>query len=192
MVDQESLRYWVDEAIQSLGYLKPEAAQTLCELIASDPNASHKSVSTAYRKSGTQLSAEEKKALGIRGNAFMTKEAFADLTEKGRQNPLGAHEITMRRAAFAHGRVLEISKAQRAGVKEWKVMGLPEECPGCKRLVDAKLSADDISPTGPHDCAREACALFYMPDLRDVMKGSITSTDDQHANNPARPWWKLW
>jgi hypothetical protein len=191
MTDQSSLRYWVDEAIQSLGYVKPEAAQKLCDLMAADPHASHKSVSTAYRKSGTQLSTEEKKALGIRANAFMTKEAFADLTAKGCQIALGAHEITMRRAAFAHGRVLKIADAREAGVKEWKAMGLPEGCPGCKRLVDTKLGADDISPTGPHDCAREACALFYMPDVRDVLKGSTSKAAEPHSVRPS-PWWKFW
>lgn len=188
MTDQTSLRYWVDEAIQSLGYVKPEAAPKLCDLITHDPTLSYRSVSTAYRKSGTQLSTDEKKALGIRANAFMTKEALAELTDKGRANALGSHEITMRRAAFAHGHVREIAEAQRAGVSSWKVMAAPGECPGCQRLNDSNLSAGEILPTGPHDCAREACALVYLPKLRSALESAM------QANAPvsSRPWWKFW
>lgn len=167
MTDQKSLRYWVDEAIQSLGYVKPEAASKLCELITRDETLSYSSVSTAYRKEGPQISADEKKALGIRANAFMSKEALADLTEKGRNNPLSAHEITMRRAAFAHGRVREITKAQEAGVSSWKAISVPGECPGCLRLSDTKLCAEEISPIGPPDCAREACAICYLPNFKE-------------------------
>ena len=187
MTDQNSLRYWVDEAIRSLGYVKADAAPKLCELIASDPHASDKSISTAYRKSGTQLSAEGKKALGLRANAFMTEEALADLTEKGRECALIAHEATMRRAAFALKHAENMAKEKSLGVTKWEAVApATDQCPGCKRLDGQVMCADDISPTGPHDCSRDACAIIYTP----IIDENFMSQDRKEPS--PKPWWKFW
>ena len=90
---------WVEEAVASLGYLKPGVVEKLTRLIEDEfaqPLQRHpRELATQVRKQGQQLSRDEKKGLGIRANAFMSREALADLTDKGLSSPLAAHEQTV-------------------------------------------------------------------------------------------------
>jgi hypothetical protein len=185
--------YWVDEAIQSLGYIKPEAAKTLARLIDTHKNEAAKAIATRHRKDGPQVSTDEKKALGIRANAFLSIAAKAELTEKGLDCPLVAHEQTILRASLAASRAASISQEQAFGVEQWRFCGTGvDNCPGCKRLDDKVISIDEAVPTGPHDCARDACAAAYSPSI-DFLKdlGAKTPRTGRTAHS-ARPWWKFW
>lgn len=44
---------------------------------------------------------EEKKALGIRANGFLSRLALSELTDLGKASPLTAHETTLLRASFS-------------------------------------------------------------------------------------------
>lgn len=102
-----------EEAVELLGLLKPEALETVFELL-DNPDGSHpRAICTAYRKRGEQLQDAEKKVAGIRKNAFMSRKALAEITAKGMQEPLRAHELTVLRGSFAifrHGNALSAER----------------------------------------------------------------------------------
>ena len=88
----------LEEAMQSLGYLKFDAFTPMLKLLLSSEGVPPKQLATKHRKQGEQLSADEKKTLGIRTNSLFSKHAISELTEKGIKNPLHAHYITLLRA----------------------------------------------------------------------------------------------
>lgn len=158
----------ITEAITSLGYLRPEAAPQLAELLARCTGGARehpRSVATAYRKAGEQLSAGEKKAAGVRANAHLSRQAYADLTEKGQTNPLAAHEITILRASYTILRQSSYDQCVSACAEIGEdsfifVDGMfTGTCAGCSRLNNTMVTTP-ISGVPP-DCEREACGLMY-------------------------------
>ena len=185
--------FWAEEAIRSLGYLKPETAKLIAMLIEENPTQHPRAIATSYRKEGEQIAKEEKKRLGIRANSFMSKDALDDLTEKGLANPLAAHEQTILRASLAVSRARRISSEQEQGVTQWKFSGAgSDDCAGCKRLEDEVISIDEALPTGPYDCGRDACAAFYMAQMDYLQCASPDGTASDDAPRSKRPWWKVW
>ncbi|MER8406823.1 hypothetical protein [Mesorhizobium sp. M0768] len=98
------------EAVARLGLLKPEAAKTISRLLLAEMGDHPRAICTAYRKNGVQISREEKKALGIRVNAFLSYAAFNELSEAGKGAPLSAHETTLLRATFSVLRYRAVEK----------------------------------------------------------------------------------
>ena len=88
------------EAVEHLGLLKPEAAATIKDLLSDFQGEHPRSVCTAYRKMDEQLSDDEKRAIGIRANASLSRAALAEISEKGMLDPIRAHETTLLRASF--------------------------------------------------------------------------------------------
>lgn len=193
MKQSTKLAFWVDEAIGSLGYLKPTSATKLCAFMSKNLAQHPKQLSVQYRKAGTQLTADEKKELGIRSNAAMSKEALSDLSEKGRTSPLSAHEQTMLRALLACGRAQSIDSERAVGVARWEVLGaFPDQCSGCKRLDGKIISDDDADPVGPADCFREACAIGYAPVIENLMVPDDGLSRPSRRSSVTKPWWKFW
>ena len=158
----------LEDAMQSLGYLKLDAFAPMLKLLLSDKGAPPKQLATEHRKQGKQLSAEEKKSLGIRANGFFSKRAFAELTEKGIKNPLHAHEITLSRAWWYASRARSVRQAVEAECYEVTIWGARrEECPVCARLHGKKVSANEARPQGAEDCPREVCVISYSPYFGD-------------------------
>lgn len=192
MTRSAELRIWVDEAIQSLGYIKPEAASKLVKLIERNESQHPKHISTSYRKAGTQLSRDEKKALGLRANAFMSKEALSDVSDKGLMMPLAAHEETILRAALAWSRAKSIASEKDMGVRKWECLApFPAECPGCKRLDRKIVAASDAVPTGPNDCFRDSCAISFTPQIDDNFMPKGQRPQAPSRQNSKR-WWQFW
>ncbi|WP_454623443.1 hypothetical protein [Brucella anthropi] len=79
-------RQAVHEAVLSLGLLKPASEELLLSFLNDGTDVHPRQTLSDYRR-GEQLSKDEKKALGIRSNAFFSRDAFNDLTECGRKNP---------------------------------------------------------------------------------------------------------
>jgi len=193
MTYSTSALFWVEEAIQSLGYLKPDVAKTIAQLIEKNPTQHPKAIATSYRKEGEPITTEEKKRLGIRANGFMSKDALADLAEKGLEKPLIAHEQTILRASLAVSRAQRIVSEQAQGVTRWKFSGAgSNDCAGCTRLQDRLISSDEALPTGPPDCERDACAVFYMAHMDYLQSASSDKTTSGDAPSSIRPWWKFW
>ena len=128
------------EAIDRLRLLRPEAATTIAELLQDEMIEHPRAICTAYRKRGAQISREQKRRLGIRGNGFLSHAAFEELSELGIRKPLVAHETTLLRATFSlmrHNRVQNESELRNQlgpcflGF-EYDVF--ESECPACRSL----------------------------------------------------------
>lgn len=149
----------LNEAIAALGYLNTEAFEHLLPLMPRCLYEHPRQVATWLRKQGEQISPAEKKALGIRRNAFMSRQALADLTAKGLASPLKAHEVTLLRATFSMFRLRTITNGLNSGAAEFRFSATHSECRGCERLQGSFALRHEVSPDSPPDCSREACSL---------------------------------
>ena len=163
---KEAMKEALEEAMQSLGYLKLDAFASMLKLLRSGKGHPARQLATEHRRQGEQLSAEEKKSLGIRG--FFSKRAFAELTEKGIKNPSHAHYLTLWRARMYASRARSVRLANEAECYGFTIRGgLREECPVCARLDGKKVSANEARPQGAEDCPREVCVISYSPFFND-------------------------
>lgn len=149
------------EAIDRLGLLRPEAVSTIERMLLEPTGAHPKAVCTAYRKVGIQLGSAEKRELGIRSNGFMSRMALAELSEKGRESPLKAHETTLLRAFFTVSRYRSASSIwrMRQDHPDWP-MTLTYEvihndpCEYCRSRDGTVVRSDwDILPSVDCECA---------------------------------------
>lgn len=137
------------EAVARLRLLRPAAEPTIVTMLENRAGEHPRTVATAWRKAGEQVSAEEKRMLGIRPNAFLSREALNELAERRSADPLRAHELTLLRTNFVMFR-------HRNAVSYQKVMAeYPEvrmavrydafhhdSCDVCKSLHDTPVGAD--------------------------------------------------
>lgn len=151
---------YIQEAITALGYLNPECATDLALLLEKNPGTHPRALSAKFRKIGTQISSTEKKALGVRSNAFYSREALATLTPKGRKRPLEAHEVTMLRAFFGFCREREIASALANKMDGIRASGAFADCSGCRSVRGKVYSFEDAKRLPPPECNHEACSLM--------------------------------
>jgi hypothetical protein len=162
---------YVQEAIASLGYIRPEFDSALAIMLEANEGLHPQEIGRKYRKNGEQLPANEKRALGLRSNAFFSREALESLTEKGRSNIKDAHATTLLRAMFGFFRARTIASANIANIHQFQVMPSHEGCPGCERLNGQVISSNEAAALfPPPDCAREACSVVLMP-WKDFLAG---------------------
>ena len=103
----------VEEACDTLGYVHQQAAPWIADIIDKfDYDATR-----FVRTHGTPLEAEARKSLKL-GNLRMTKEAWAALTELGRQQPAQGLELTVRRALCAAHRERDIADLMKTSYVE--------------------------------------------------------------------------
>lgn len=146
MKSLEEVKYYAaQEAIISLGLLKGEAFSTVVGLLDDCLTSHPKNVCSSYRKIGEQISDELKKSLGIRKNAFLSIEAFNQITEKGLESPLDAHKKTLLRAVFSIFRYRSIESLREL-----------------ERLIDRKY----ISLT--YDVQNDACEFCRNLDAKFI------------------------
>lgn len=160
MTAEETRLACANEAISSLGYVVPDAAGTIAVLMTFCDVHHPRQVAAKYRKLGDQISREEKRALGIRANGFLSIGALAELTEKGRQAPLHAHYMTLLRATFSHTRLRMIASPPPHEHASLRYDAMFSDCAGCSRLHETSLEAASASPFPPEDCEREGCAIM--------------------------------
>lgn len=162
----------VAEAILALDYVSSHFIKPLAAVLPRCTGAEHPhAVAREIRREGTQIPKEWKKELGLRSNAFMSVEAMAMLTEKGRLYPLIAIENTLLRAAFRWYRHRDIANvrdmAERTGhPAAARLSGVFPDCDGCtglnKLIKDANLIEREFPITG---CNRDACAVLVQCEL---------------------------
>lgn len=160
----------VSEAIDALGYLKPRCIPQLAALLDQNPSVHPTELGRMYRSALPQLNADEKRAAGINGRAKFSVTALADLTEKGRQSPIKAFEITLLRAAFSKFWCEAILSGRNMAADYYSVSGVDPTCPGCRRIGKARWSENQVALLPPPDCVREACTVHAMPQI-DFLKG---------------------
>jgi hypothetical protein len=149
VVKREAVR----EAISALGLIKPEAEEVILSFLRDEMDIHPRQTITEYRK-GDQLSKEEKKALGLRSNAFLSRQAFEDLTEDGLQEPLKAHETVLLRATFTLNRYRTIEGLKKLEIAAMKAFQgvmydvLEMRCPVCGPLDGVVVQIEEV-PSGP-------------------------------------------
>lgn len=152
------------EAINSLGYLLPSALPSILALLQDAMFEHPKKVCTRYRGTGPQLSHDEKRIAGLRANAFLSRQAFGELTERGKTIPLQAHELTLLRAEFTLCRKSLISRAEHPEFgphTKFTHVQLSANCQGCARLKDfGRVPAEHVQIMPPIDCDTETCNLM--------------------------------
>jgi len=150
---------YAEESIDSLGYIRKEYKMILAALLSLCESHHPREVATKYRKRGEQISVENKRALGLRANAFFSVDAYNALTEKGLRQPIDAFELTLSRAILSFFRARSISNTISLGYDQVKYDGPFPDCPGCARLNKLIVHVDNASSTPPTDCSRGSCAL---------------------------------
>lgn len=164
-------RQAVKEAIAALGLILPEAEDKIIAFLGNEMEVHPRQTLTEYRKGGEQLTKEEKKALGLRTNAFLSRKAFQDLTDEGRREPLTAHETVLLRATFSYNRyraLQSIKAADLVGRKIFKGVKyevLNTNCSVCGPL-DGKTIQIEEAPILPlQGCSCDTANFGYRPDV---------------------------
>ena len=148
--DQQTIRKRAaHEAVERLGLLRPEAAETIIDLLSNFQGEHPRSACAAYRKTGEQLSDDEKRAIGIRSNAYLSRAALAEISEKGMEDPIRAHETTLLRASFVILRHRNAQSSARMMVDhpdypveiQYDVFH-PDACPICASLDRTPVPRD--------------------------------------------------
>ncbi|SEK85399.1 hypothetical protein SAMN04488032_107119 [Pacificibacter marinus] len=157
----------ISEAIETLGYLSPNAFDSVKDMLKDSMRLGPRAVATAHRKNGRQISDEAKKVLGIRRNAFMSEKALSELTEKGRSKPLHAHFATVWRASFTISRANKIHAYNEHSLKfrhdcTLRYRGVHSEgCSHCDQTRGQIIPMSEASPFPPKECPNEGCCMGF-------------------------------
>lgn len=150
----------VDESIRRLGLVSEAARPFLIDQVSKDSGIHPRALCTAHRKSGEQLSRAELKALGLRANAFMSRTALAEITDRGLEAPLAAHETTLLRAFFSYARWRSLWNNARGleavhidtEAVSFQYDMLPPMCGCCAGLDGAKVAPRYAHILPPPEC----------------------------------------
>jgi hypothetical protein len=144
------------ESIDRLELLRPGAEDIIFHLLDGRLIEHPGKLCTAYRQDGEQLSKEEKRALGLRSNAALSRKAFGELTQKGRENPLRAHETVLLRATFTLSRYQAIVRARGFDLPEfcddYRYSMLRADCDACAALDGMIVKGDAAAIFPPPGC----------------------------------------
>jgi hypothetical protein len=167
----EIKRQAVKEAISALGLIKPEAEDTIVGFLEDQMETHPQQTLAGYRKGGEQLSKEEKRALGLRSNAFLSCSAYKDLTEAGCAVPLKAHEAVLLRATFTYQRyrsLQSIRASDLVGDKVFRGMKydiLNMHCPVCGPLDGKTIPLEEATIFPFKGCTCDTANWSYQPDI---------------------------
>lgn len=184
----------VQRSAERLGYIKPEYAERLASLMNEYEGFHPREIARKFRQSGTPLSRDDKKVIGIRANADMTSEALAALTEKGLTAPLKGIEATLLDATFAHFRehsVRSVAGTEIEPVTTFHIRRAWPDCPGCARLDGQEILPTQLDMLPPPDCANEACALgikVHVDYLTRFAEQHRRRQEIEEALEPKRSW----
>ena len=168
-------RQAVKEAISALGLIKPEAEDTMLSFLRDEMDIHPRQTVTGYRK-GEQLSKDEKRALGLRSNAFLSRRAFDELTEDGLEEPLKAHETVLLRATFSLNRYRTLESLKAADVKSMKEFQgikydvLEMRCPVCGPLDGKVIQIEEASILPLKGCTCDTANFGYRAHM-DFLAG---------------------
>lgn len=151
---------FAEEAVKALGYIEPSHTRTLALLQSLCVTHHPREVATKYRKRGEQLSREEKKALGLRSNAFYSREAFDALTDKGKKSPILAYENTLLRGSFSYFRSTSIASSVGVNHAYLKYTSMFFDCDVCAKLNGQMIKPDQAHWMPPSNCDRDSCGIM--------------------------------
>lgn len=161
--ESEYFRPYVRNAIRDLKLISPEFEDWVVGVVTASQRGEGRRADLVPRGGPDQMTADEKRAAGIRVNAMMTKPHYARLTEKGRSRPLDALDITVRHVTFAAHRHEELERARRRGVVQVKAMAPFPHCPGCAMLDKQPFAIDTVPSLPVEGCSQDVCAVRFQP-----------------------------
>lgn len=160
----------VREAISTLGFVKPEAEDIIVRFLAAEMETHPRQTLSQYRK-GEQLTKEEKNAIGLRSNAFMSRQAFEDLTEVGLKEPLKAHETVLLRAKFTvqrHRTIRQLLTSRIVADKDFRGIKydvLNMECSVCGPLHGKTIRIEEASIFPLKGCTCATANFGFRADI---------------------------
>ena len=151
----------VYEAIETLGLIKPDAAPFILSVVhrlGADPNAL-----LAVRKTGTQLTKQEKADLGLSARAFMNKELLEHLTPLGMPDPTNAYAITCQRAFLSAARHEALQNARESVFPSVarRVCPYTTDCEPQNDWLPLNCF-DGLPPTACGDCVYRTCRSGFV------------------------------
>lgn len=164
-------RQAIKEAISALGLIRPESEDRMLALLRDRMDIHPRQISTGYRKEGEQLSKEEKKALGLRSNAFLSRQAFEDLTEDGRDEPLTSHETVLLRATFTVNRCRTLESLKTSELSDMKAFQgikydvMEMSCPVCGPLDGKVIRIEEAAIFPIEGCTCDTANFGYRPHM---------------------------
>lgn len=157
------------EAVLTLGLLMPIAEARIYHFLDEGLTDHPTARCRAWRKHGEQMTSEEKIAAGIQGQAFYSREAFAELTDAGRLRPMDAHDVTLLRAQFSVFRYLAVVKSRdvlKAHPNSfYKHETVRSKCLACNRIDGRQTSADEVELFPPEGCTCETANYSVSPQI---------------------------
>ncbi|MGH0002806.1 hypothetical protein ACQU0X_22250 [Pseudovibrio ascidiaceicola] len=163
MCDEATALHFFNEAIVHLGYIKAKRIHYLATFFQEISFIDSRKVSLQVRKQDPQLTINQKRELGISKRAFFSLAALEDLTEKGLQDPLHAHEITFRRAAFNVNRYTTIQRHQKQGFCNFELKAAKPSCSACNALDGTTIGLKQLRIGNLSECKEEACQIQVSP-----------------------------
>ena len=107
------------------------------------------------RKRGTPLTAEEKRALGVKGRAILTREFVETLNESGLADPEMAAQMIAAPAAHRASTANNLHQARQAGMEQEKFrfgQTAAGHCSYSKRMNGKVVRIDEAVPLPALDC----------------------------------------
>jgi len=165
-------------AVEHLGLIRPEYIPVLTKMAQESQFGRTETTARFSRRAGTQLTREEKKALGLRASVFMSMEALEMLTDKGRQDPLNALETTLHRIWFENNAIREMTRPSSTGLGTthyiWMSCGDETTCQACwsrnrRRFAYAQARLGQF-PGSCDDCTRGWCRCYAAPVLPEFRR----------------------
>ena len=156
------------EAIAALGLIEPGAMPTILELLRGGAGEHPKATCARYRQQGEQVGDAEKRGLGVRSNGFLSRSALAEITAKGRSDPLRAHELTLLRATFTMLRDRSMLYARQASVQVGGACvvivheTLSANCSACRALDGRRTSIGEAAVLPPAECEAPCTANYGL------------------------------
>lgn len=120
------------------------------------------------RKEGPQLSKDEKIALGIKTNAYMSHEMFNELTSAGALRPIEAHVIAAARVASSLARLQTVKLADEFAFPQVEIVcASGKSCSHCETLDGKILQATDAFIQTPSECVNDYCITMLVNLIED-------------------------
>jgi SPP1 gp7 family putative phage head morphogenesis protein len=169
----------VEKAIGDTALIEPEFAPAIAKLAADFQFSSARSAGLSLRKRLPQLAREEKKELGLRANAFFSREAESMLTDKGRKQPIEAFETVFLRVISINTGNRSEKQATAVGATEymWCSVGDERTCPECRGRDGKFFRYDDRIrigfPGNCSSCSAENCRCRASPLLPGMTKAEL-------------------
>lgn len=164
---RETLRPHVHRAIEALGLINPAEEEWVLDLFHANQFGRSEGVSLVTRKSPDQMTTDEKRAIGLNPKAFMSHSYYSKLSDKGRENPLGALEHTLRMATFLESNRSRLEAAKRIGCTHVQANALfSENCGGCRKIKGKRFKIDDVPEIPINGCEEDVCSVRFDPIIK--------------------------